>query len=122
MKLYQKLQFKLSAIIVLSILIPLVIVGAILLNNAINEIENGVYSLNKQLAEGIEKEIKVHLSSLENTMRLLSNSDSVRNMDAVRMDALLQDVVVQYPLLNQLYVIDETGMQIYKTSGELGDR
>lgn len=122
MKFYQKLKFKLSVIIILSIVIPLALVSAFQLTKAIDTIENNVYETNTNLANSIRKEIYVHLTSLEEMMTTVSLSNQVNDMISQEMDNLLKDVVNEFSLISQIYVMNPKGMQIYKTSGELGDR
>lgn len=122
MKFYQKLKFKLSVIIILSIVIPLALVSAFQLTRSIDTIENNVYETNSNLANSIRKEIYVHLTSLEEMMTTVSLSNQVNGMSSQEMDNLLKGVVNEFSLISQIYVMNPKGMQIYKTSGELGDR
>jgi len=122
MKFYQKLKFKLRVIIILSIVLPLSAISIINFISTYNRIEDNVYTVNENLAASIKKEISVSLSSLEEVMFMLSNADEVSNLDGNQMDALLKGTVNHFSLISQIYVMDDTGMQVYKTSGELGDR
>ena len=122
MKFYQKLQFKLIVIIVLSIVIPLSIVSMFQSYMSIKELRENTNQINTQVAHGIELKIDAIMEGIEHGMLMLSNKESVQSLDKKKMDDPLQDIVEINPLINQVYVMDKTGMQIYKTSGELGDR
>jgi len=122
MKFYQKLQFKLTVIIVLSIVIPLSIVSMFQSYMSVKELKENTNEINTQLAHGIELKIDAIMEGIEHGMLMLSNKESVQSLDKKKMDDPLQDIVEINPLINQVYVMDKTGMQIYKTSGELGDR
>ena len=122
MKFYQKLQFKLTVIIVLSIVIPLSIVSMFQSYMSIKELRENTNQINTQVAHGIELKIDAIMEGIEHGMLMLSNKESVQSLDKKKMDDPLQDIVEINPLINQVYVMDKTGMQIYKTSGELGDR
>lgn len=78
--------------------------------------------MNSQLAESISKEIAIFLDTTEQTMGFLSQNNAVQGMSPRLMDIPLKSAVDKYPLISQIYVMDKSGMQIYKTSGTLGDR
>lgn len=122
MKFYQKLKFKLRVIIILSIVLPLSAISIFNFISTFNRIEDNVYTVNENLAESIKKEISVNLSGLEEVMAMSSKTDAVESLNSRQMDAILKGIVDDFSLISQIYVMDETGMQIYKTSGELGDR
>lgn len=122
MKFYQKLKFKLSLVIILSIVLPLTVVSVLQLTMAVNRIEDSVYNTNRDLAGSIKKEIDVHLKGLEEMMETLAQDEGIQEMNASSMENILMKTVQEFSLISQIYVMDPTGMQIFKTSGDLGDR
>lgn len=122
MKFYQRLQFKLSIIIILSIVLSLTAVSLIQSNKSINEIRSNIYEINATLAHGMELKIDAIMENVEHTMKTIAQDNGVQTMRDKSMDEVLQFVVEEYPLISQVYVMNPSGMQIYKTSGELGDR
>jgi len=89
---------------------------------SVKELKENTNEINTQLAHGIELKIDAIMEGIEHGMLMMSNKESVQSLDKKKMDDPLQDIVEINPLINQVYVMDKTGMQIYKTSGELGDR
>lgn len=122
MKFYQQLKFKLTIILVLCIALPLTAIGLYNFLSTISRIEDSVYLINENLAQSIKKEISVHLNGLEEAMTMLSKSDDVTKLNGRQMNVELKNTVDEFALISQIYVMDKSGMQIYKTSGELGDR
>lgn len=120
MKFYQKLKFKLRTIVILSILVPLVVVSLYQSLSSMKEIKTSAYTLSDQVAEGINSELNAYTLGLEQSFELIANE--INHMDKIEMADLLSVAVEKYPLVSQMYVMDPSGMQIYKTSGDLGDR
>jgi methyl-accepting chemotaxis protein len=75
-----------------------------------------------EVAEGIGKQLEASLTGIENQMHNLVQNGSVTYLNIHAMDTPLQVTVSEYDLISQIYVMDTSGQQIYKTSGELGDR
>lgn len=122
MKFYHKQKFKMNFAIILSILIPLIILSSFQTFQSIDIIKQGVYSTNKEIAKGIETRLDATFDGIEDTMITLSKIDHVSTLNSKSISEVLPNVVEEYPLISQMYVMNDTGMQIYKTSGELGDR
>jgi len=122
MKIFQKLRFKMTLSITLSILIPLIMLSSVQTFQSANVIKTGIFNTNKEIAKGIESGLDSTFEGLEDTMVTLSKVSYISYMNSRAISEMLPDVVAEYPLINQMYVMDPSGMQIYKTSGELGDR
>jgi len=108
--------------ITLSILIPLIMLSSVQTFQSANVIKTGIFNTNKEIAKGIESGLDSTFEGLEDTMVTLSKVSYISYMNSRAISEMLPDVVAEYPLINQMYVMDPSGMQIYKTSGELGDR
>lgn len=119
MKFYQKLKNKLRFMIILSILLPLVSVSLFLTIKSMDVIEEDVYTINNQVAEGINMELNAFMTEIEASFTMMT--EEIKSMNTSDM-GLLDTAVESYRLVSQLYVMDPSGMQVYKTSGELGDR
>ncbi|MFZ7103714.1 MAG: methyl-accepting chemotaxis protein [Peptococcaceae bacterium] len=117
-----KIKFKLSIVFVLMIVVPVVVTSYYFLQANTKYIKGNVYEANLKVAENFDKQINTLIENSISYMRLLSHLPQVKEMDPAVMNAPLQDAVGDYGLISQIYVMDKTGMQIYKTSGSLGDR
>lgn len=122
MKTHEKLRFKLSSVIIVSILIPLIIVSSALVFRSTSEIEKNIYKMNGQVANSIRVELSAIFEGIEHGIATIASNRDLAAMDPSGISPLLLQTVEEYPLISQMYVMDKSGMQIYKTSGELGDR
>ncbi len=122
MKTKRSFKVVLSIILVLMILIPLLTVTYITMNTSQKMTTQMIFDRNMDLALSVQNEIEVILSDAEAIMSILANTDVVKNMNSWEMDSLLTQTVWDYPFISQIYTMDESGMQIYKTSGTLADR
>lgn len=122
MKFYQKLKFKLSLSITLCMLIPLIALSSTQSMKSTDLVENGVYDANMAIAEGVQMKLDATFSGIEHCFKSLAVNEDIYTMRPDDMDELLQTITNEYPLISQMYVMNPEGMQIYKTSGELGDR
>jgi methyl-accepting chemotaxis protein len=86
--------------------------------------ENRVYENNTMVREIFQDTVVTQLNELEKSIQVLSLSNEVRSMKFENMDELLRMSVEQSSLISQIFVIDSTGNQFYKTSylDTLGDR
>lgn len=76
-----------------------------------------------ELARGLREKVKANINNTEALMKVLSNQAIIKAMNPDEQVAdLLTGVVDKYPLITQIYIMEPDGNQIYKTSGELGDR
>ena len=122
MKFYQRLKFKLSIIIVLSILLPLIVVSIIQLEMSITELRSSTNTLTTNIVNSTKYEIEAYLNSSESLILSMAELNIIKNMDSARMDDLLKSTVKNSKLVEEIYVLNMSGDQIYKTSGELGNR
>ncbi len=122
MNLGKSFKTRLSILLTIMILLPLVVASYITMSNSAKSIEKSIYEKNMSLAEMMRKEIELMAQDADSMLEILSDTNTVRNMDPFEMHSLLKQVVLDYPVISQIYVMDKTGMQIYKTSGTLGDR
>ena len=122
MKIRNSIRIKLSIILVVMILLPLVVTSYIVMTGNFNTINENVYRENMDMAMRIRNEIELLMNDTDIFMETLSNLDMVKSMDSHQMNNLLLETVKASDIITQIYVMDKTGMQIYKTSGTLGNR
>lgn len=103
-------------------LIPLLIVFGITTYIVISNTVTEVHESNMSIVQGFRTAIDVEMESTEAVMEIISRNKLITDMNPEAMEGILKDVVERYKGISQIYVMDESGMQIYKTSGELGDR
>lgn len=122
MKHTKSLKFKLTVLLVAAILLPLIISNGVNLSNTFNHMQDAVFSQNRQLAGSLSRQLETLTQDLSETMITLSTYDSVKQMNPSAMADPLLKTVEHTTMISQIYVMDTSGMQIYKTSGSLGDR
>ncbi len=115
-------RYKLTMYLFLLVLIPLLVTSIITLSITNKEVEQGIFTKNATIVEGLENTISAHLNSIESTMIGMSRTKEVTSMKPENMDSLLMEMLNSQLIISQIYVTDKSGMQIYKTSGTLSDR
>lgn len=111
-----------SLSITISLVVLLGVFSTFLTYRSVMEIEREVYEKNREIAKGIEAKLDTTFEGIEDLMSTITRLEGVTALNTEVLDDLLKDIVNEYGLISQMYVMDTTGMQIYKTSGELGDR
>jgi len=119
---FKSFKVQLRFILVILILVPVLVTAYTFIDKNTSYIEKNVYTQNMQLAENLNSQIVEMINGAESLMEMLSNLEKVKELNPELMNVPLQEAVKAYPLVSQIYVMDKTGMQIYKTSGALGDR
>lgn len=122
MKFYEKFRFKITLSMLVLGLIPLIVttVGTFMETNKI--IDDSVKSKNIAIVQGFESTISEEMRAAEAAINILSNTSYIQSMDPETMNELLLETFNGNEIISQIYVMDSTGMQIYKTSGDLADR
>lgn len=113
---------KLTLILVILMVLPILFYGYITINNQSNLIEKNVYNKNMKMAEGLAEEAISLVENAETTINIMSKTDLLIEMDLSSMDGLLAPIVDENPYIANVYVMNTTGMQVYKTIGSPGDR
>ncbi|ACL70844.1 methyl-accepting chemotaxis protein [Halothermothrix orenii] len=122
MNLNKKFKVKLMLFIIVLMLIPMAIFGYISVTEKIDILEDRTYNTNMQLAESLAKEVVNVVKTSEDIIKIVSKTDAVKSMDPELMEDILMKTVNENEYLANVYVMDKTGMQIFKTEGSLGNR
>ncbi len=122
MKQYQKLRFKLSFIIVLSIIVPLILVSLVQYTRTKSEISEKVYTINENLVKGLKKEIVNNLDSFESLLISYTENGLVQNLSSSSMNPMFQSVIKNQTYITNIFVTNDTGMEIYNSTGIVADR
>ena len=122
MRYTQSLKFKLTMLLIAAILLPLIISNGINLKNNFDFMKQSVFFQNQQLVSSLSRQLNTLTCDLQETLITLSSYDSIKSMDPSSMENPLIQTVENATMISQIYVMNRAGMQIYKTSGKLGDR
>jgi methyl-accepting chemotaxis protein len=122
MKTTQKFSVKLTLLMLELGLIPLLIIAAVSYFLTSGSLSESVESKNAVIVEGLSSTISETMESVEDTLDTLAATSDIYAMNPQEMDEVLKNTVEYNSVISQMYVMDPSGMQIYKTSGELGDR
>lgn len=122
MKLHHRFQFRLTFYIILLALLPLLIAQIITFSIVRQELESDIYRQNAVVVEGIKTTISQRMNGVEAILKSFAKTDGLTSMEPDMMANQLLEMVNENVIISQMYVTDDSGMQIYKTSGELGDR
>jgi methyl-accepting chemotaxis protein len=122
MNIFKSFKVKLVLILVALMAVPLIVYGLISINNSTDIITKNTYQENLSIAEGLATETNNILSSSESMLKVASGAQSLKDMDVQSMDTVLNRLVEASEYIPNVYVMDQSGMQVYKTTGELGSR
>ena len=122
MKRFHRFSTKLILSMLTIGLIPLLVVTGLTFTKINQTMTHSVYDKNDIAVKGVRATVDEKMASLEETMKFLAHLDSVEAMDPKVFEEYLLNTVEENAIISQIYVMDPSGMQIYKTSGELGDR
>ncbi len=122
MKILNNFKVKLILILVALMAVPLVVFGLISINNNTDMIRKNTYQENLAMAEGLATEVDYILDSSESMINTTAGAQSVSNLHVGNMQKIVDRLVNESEYIANAYVMNETGMQVYKTTGELGSR
>jgi len=122
LQIFNKFRVKLLIILVGLMAVPLIVFGLISINSNTNMIEEYTYQENLEMSEALATEVDNMLTSSENILNVAAGSESLKAMNVEDMDEVLKEVVDSSQYIANVYVMDQSGMQVFKTTGELGSR
>lgn len=124
MNIFNDLRIKIFTtfvIIMILILSPLFYVINMMIEDSIEE----RYSqTNSNIAQNTKELISEYFEGMMHIMKATAKSEEIANMDLNRCSVILKYIVDDHEGIDQIYIMDTSGMQIYKTSLEetMGDR
>ncbi|OCL26648.1 hypothetical protein U472_11765 [Orenia metallireducens] len=123
MKLKQSFKTKLILILITVLVVIILSTSYIYVSRNKKYVEETAYKTNMALSQNLTKIVDNNLENIKNMMTVLSKIDLITQMEInYNLDNLLKEVVKEYQAISQIYMMNKSGMQIYKTSGVLGDR
>src|SRR6056297_3506114 len=122
MNFLKSFKAKLILILIILMVIPLAIYGVITIRNNVNKIENNTYSENLTAADNLATETGNILQESENLLKIASESDGIKSMIPTKMMDVSKALVETSNYIANVYIMNKNGMQVYKTTGETGDR
>lgn len=124
MKIYKQFQFKLFLLQTILIVSILALFASISLNRMISHTEYEIENKLNSERINLEEKISLNLDNVENSMSFLLNSNELKRNELQDFDVLVQNIITNTPIITQIYIMDSSGMQIYKSSFKdtLGDR
>lgn len=102
-------------------IIPAVIISAVLLKQSVSGFESEITSANEQTVNSIKEIIIRSMTGAEISIKSIGDTLEIGEITEDEKEIMLK-TVENSEIISQIYVMDELGMQVYKTSGELGDR
>jgi len=122
MNLLKTFKMKLVLILVTLMAIPLIVYGVISVNNSTDLITEDTNQENLLIAESLATQTNNILSSSESMLKVAAEAKSLKDMNVKEMNTVLNRLVESSEYIPNVYVMDPSGMQVYKTTGELGSR
>ncbi len=122
MKIFNSFKVKMVLILIALMAIPLIIYGVISINEKIDFLTENTYRENHEMAENLTNEVNNIITNSENLLQVAAGAQSVKDLSVEDMDKVLTELVESSDYLVNVYVMDKSGMQVFKTTGEVGDR
>ena len=124
MKWYNRFYLKVFASIYISILITITCLSIIFSYLMADFLKETTYAELKVDSITLKKQLDLNLTFVETTIKQIAESDAVIRLNMERVNELSQHLVERMDIISQIYIMDSSGMQIYKTSYSetLGDR
>jgi len=116
------LQTKLVAMLVGFSFLSVVIVGGVSMYLSVKSTEQKMIESNNAITVQISSEINRFMEDAKGLTETLAVSPTASSMDAAKIKELLLGAQQKNPQFELLYVMDASGKQTVRTSGDLGDR
>lgn len=116
------LKTKLIIMFVLFAFIPAAVGGAISVYLNIQSMKQATIQSNRNTAEQIAKHIEVMMEDSKNLVEALAAGPTAQSMDGEMVRSMIVATQKKNPQFELIYVMDATGMQIARTSGNLANR
>ncbi|MBF4695597.1 methyl-accepting chemotaxis protein [Fusibacter ferrireducens] len=110
---------RLAIILVICIILPVFITGAVIFNQFRTYVEKDIYSNNEVILNTLESSIQNRLNSVGKVLTILSQVDYVQNLQPVLVKSMFVNVQDEYDLLASIEVYDSKGKAIFSTVGKL---
>lgn len=115
-------RFKLSIILILTMLIPLLATNGYSLLKSYKILQKDVYMENLKSANHLKSEVDMVIDNIDFTVDMLSGSKFVQEMNPFLMNTTLDSAVDKNPYISEIYVMDTNGSQLYNSSGRLSNK
>lgn len=118
----QSLRSKLLLILILFAVIPIFIASTINIVTNLSAVKNSTIQSNLNTAKQAANQIKTLLDDSKGITELLASDPTTKSMNAAAINELILAAQKSNPQFELIYVMDKTGMQIARTSGNLANR
>lgn len=105
-------------------LFSLLIYSALITGQMTSITKEKAYKEISQHALEIRNQVDQSMTAVKNLVSILARSESAIQGNYEQFDVKVQDILNDVPIISQVYIMDESGMQIYKSSfpETMGDR
>lgn len=111
---------QLTAILMLSMLVPVLVVGSILFMRMSTYINDDVRQNNAVILNEVDTFIRSELDSVTGVLTILTKDDYVNRMQPFIVESMFKNIQSAYNLIVNINVVDNTGRIIYSNLGSTG--
>lgn len=119
-RLRSKFGRKLTLILTISILLPVILVGSILFMSYNAYVQKDVAANNEGLLSDVQSTIEVHLDGITSLLTILSKVDYVQKMQPAVAQSMFMNTLESNALLSNIIVLDDTGKIKFATNSQEG--
>ncbi len=117
----KKYKTKLLVLLLGISIIPALLIATVLLFQSVEGLKTEATSANGKIVTGIRETLSKSMDGVEVVIKSIGDTIDTHEITSYQKESMNR-IVENSDLISQIYVMDQTGMQVYKTSGELSDR
>ncbi|MBM7557342.1 methyl-accepting chemotaxis protein [Halanaerobacter jeridensis] len=118
MKTNMKLWKKLSLVIGISIVIPVLIASYFFTTNSLDNTRGNIYKKNENIAQNVKARIETTLNGVETILKTIRNIDTVKsvNPNAIAwQDGMFKNIISNYQSIDEIFITNQKYKLIYST-------
>nr|WP_239551134.1 methyl-accepting chemotaxis protein [Halanaerobacter jeridensis] len=113
-----KLWKKLSLVIGISIVIPVLIASYFFTTNSLDNTRGNIYKKNENIAQNVKARIETTLNGVETILKTIRNIDTVKsvNPNAIAwQDGMFKNIISNYQSIDEIFITNQKYKLIYST-------
>ncbi len=117
----KKYKTKLLMVLLGLAIVPALLISSVLLLQSIKGFSDEITASNQTVVSSLEETISKSMGGAETALKSIGDTIDVNRISNDQKSVMLK-LVENSELISQIYVMNQSGMQVYKTSGDLADR
>lgn len=116
MKKFISFRVKIFMLLLTLTIATISVFSVVILDQMTRYAKHEAYSKISNQCGSLVNQIELHLDKVDTSIYQLAASNSFKGINLEEMDQMSQALILKMPMITQIYVMDKSGMQIYKSS------